>query len=173
MIAVLCVMVVFTALAFSILLTASVASSASIYTLGGEKCKIMAVSFQELLDRELEKDSTKGAGGLSGYLKDEITSGKWDYYDEDDNFHKVQRVFQVTDSGPYELQVTMYWSQPEGGTIQYGNPNSFKDALLFVSVNCAMRGQSYQADARYRLSVNSSEGEGGEATWKWDKDWQK
>ncbi|MDD2959875.1 MAG: hypothetical protein PHR92_15380 [Lachnospiraceae bacterium] len=175
MIAVLCIMAIFLALAFSILLTASVAYSSSQSSMAAEKCKIMAVSLSDALSSSLtERGQNENA--LQKYVHDAMKDRSWSYYREDEAFHNdkasVSREYEVsTDStgtvlpSGYTVRITMYWSPEEETIINYNKDDSFKGSILYVTAVCSMGGGTYQARSSYSLSVSEQE---DSMQWIWD-----
>ncbi len=188
MIAVLCVMAVFVALAFAILLAAASAAAAMQRTLPREKCKIMAVSLSDVLTQEMgEADGEENS--LQGEIRSSILKGEWEQSgdlahifetlgaedeksnapDSDDG----KKYFEVEDvPEDYQAQIVMAWGIPEeeSGPEEEDTGISRSGIRLYAAVDCSLRGQTCRVKSRYVLREGR---EDGKEKWRWELEWRE
>lgn len=190
MIAVLCIMAVFVALAFAILLAASSAAMALQGTLPEEKCKIMAVSLSDVLTREL-KEAGLEENELQAALHEEILEGTWEQSGDGARIYENlaeeekeagslshrKKYFEVEDvPEDYQAQAVMVWGISQEENAQEDMPegesaeDSYEGARLYLMVTCKLRGQTGRVKSRYvlRKSVGTEE-----ERWRWELEWRE
>ena len=178
-IVVICVMAIVMALSLSLFLTASVLMKNSAGTAAQEQCRILAVSLSEEIEKQLTSEKNHYEDQLSEdmnraenvrqtslwhYVRDEIRSGSWPYYEENgDQIHSREnafRVFNMENTGIAgeiaDTVLTLYWTT--------GGENTAPEKLT-VLTRVTVKEKTCVITDVYRL--NSSGGNGYES-WRWE-----
>lgn len=178
-IVVICVMAIVMALSLSLFLAASVLMKNSAGTVAQEQCRILSVSLSEEIERQLTADTNYYEDQLSEdtdraenirqtslwhYIRDEIRSGGWPYYEENgDAVHSREnafRTFQMENTGIAgeiaDTSLTLYWTRGEEETMP---------EILTVQTRVTVKEKTCVITDRYRLYVS---GTGGYESWRWE-----
>ncbi len=178
-IVVICVMAIIMALSLSLFLTASVLMKNSAGTAAQEQCRILAVSLSKEIEKQLTSEKNSYEDQLSEdmdraenirrislwhYVRDEIRSGSWPYYDENgDLIHNREnafRVFEMENSGIAgeiaDTVLTLYWTKSGEDTVP---------EKLTVLTRVTVKGKTCVITDVYHLS---SSGENGYESWRWE-----
>lgn len=176
-IVVVCAMAIIMALALGLFLTVSVLMKSAEKTSAQQQCRILAVSLSEEITKQLTSEDkiyedriSEEVGrvedvhniSLWHYVKQNITSGTWPYYEEQGttlhNEENAVRVFEMEPSGVAseiaESRISLYWIKGESEKIP---------SQLIVKTNITVKGQTCTITDTYELQRAGEEYE----TWKW------
>lgn len=174
---VVCAMAIIMTLSLSLFATASVLMKTAGQSLALQQCRILAVSFSEEIEKQLtaretvysdynQEASAKLADAhtmsLWHYVKEQITTGTWPYYEEGSTeLHGKENAFRTFTMDPTgvageiaETKLTLYWTRGEKESL----PKE-----LVVKTTVTVKEQSCTVTDIYELQIA---GEGYEA-WKW------
>lgn len=174
-----CVMAIVMALSLSLFLTASVLLRNSAGTGASEQCRILAVTLSNTIKEQLtdeerqfesrieeETDAAADAGDASSlwhYIRDEITSGSWPYYEEGSDVTHLKenayRTFAMNASGTAseiaDSELTLYWLKGQ-------DDRTPKE--LVVQTRVTVKGKSCLITDRYLLMAGGSD---AYESWRW------
>lgn len=186
MIAVMCVMCVFIALAFTLLLASAVLMASTQKLSAQEQCRIGAMTFAELIKNDMTSPSDSE---LKEYLKGELKNGRgssWYYYNEDgEPFHNldsagVVRSFDFgelpldTSEGNKSVNITlrMYWQTV--GDTNVEDPDDLGIRLV-IFTTCEYQGEKFVQKSYYDRGITKETGDdGSEVTvWAWKIVWKE
>ena len=157
MIAVLCILAVFLALALALLLAASALMHTAGLEINGSRLKIEAVTFSD----EAEEELTDREGSLHRYVQEQISTGAW--------LPGEEAAKEFTGESGCELSLSLYWERPEGlPQIEWNG------ARLYLTVTCTRDKQSHRITSEFELSCpQGADGESGsddeEEAWEWKR----
>lgn len=176
LIVVLCIMMVFFVLALSTLLAASVMQGSAKKDAVSERCKIAALSYNEMLDYQLTAAETTSndEGSVKALFRTLMLEGGADKVYNSNGLEDLQ-VTQLLagldgyESGKtlsgYNIRVQTYW---EGNSENIrkikANPDkekAYNGLKLYIEVTCTKGSESYKVRSEYAVSV------GGDATIEW------
>lgn len=193
MIMVICVMALALALCLAILLAASVVISSAQKQSRTEQCRILAVSLSQELENQLtdakytfsEPGEELSDGTLWFYMKENMQSGDWPYYNEGERGHTEKYAYRTYHFAqlPDELRdadvsVVMYWqSDSEAG-------GDYDAVPLEMDVTCTLNGQTCTVKSEYTLDVTPVDYSYIDAKtkkevtatydqWKWSLNWRE
>lgn len=130
-----------------------------------EACSTLSVS----LERDIVSDDAHKDSNLWKYLRCNVFSSTWPYYDENESgHHKEQAVkkfylegYSEMEGLPAKTSVQMYWTLPDGvdmtdyaGLTEDLEKMDFKNGIkLYVEIQCDTANQSYKIVDVYKLFV--------------------
>lgn len=174
---VVCAMAIIMTLSLSLFLTSSVLTNTAGKSLALQQCRILSVSFSEEIEKQLTDSETvytdynQEASGrmqdaynmsLWHYIKEQITTGAWPYYEEGTaEIHAKENAFRTFTMDPTgvageiaKTDLTMYWIPGEKETV----PKE-----LVVKTTVTVKEQTCTVTDIYELQVTGDAYE----TWKW------
>lgn len=178
-IVVVCVMAIIMALSLSLFLTASVLMNTSAKTAASEQCRILAVTLSGQIEKQLTdpaniyesllEENTARAENINNislwhYIRQEIASGVWPYYEETgDALHNSEnavRTFRMDAAGVASeiaaTDISIYWTPGQEERVP---------EQLVIKTRVTVKGQSCTITDIYRLQTA-----GGEEyeSWRWE-----
>lgn len=186
MITVICIMAVFLALSLAAIFSASSLMSGALKSKAREQCRLGAVTFSELLEKELtwksdyedQKDPERQVYGLRNYLREQM-EGDWRYYNENEagrkDLDKAKKYFTVDtgsvpgmDENVGEIKVAIYWTAEASAFETY---KDYSKAEVAVEVTCEMKEKKQKQIIRtwYRIGYEAYKPDG---TTETKDDWE-
>lgn len=151
MIAVLCILAVFVALALALLLAASTLMHTAGREISGSRVKIEAVTFSD----EAEEELTDRDGSLYRYVQEQISTGAW--------LPGEEAAKEFTGESGCELSLVLYWERPEGlPQVEWNGTR------LFLTATCTRDGMSHRITSEFELSCREA-ADGSEEAWEWKR----
>lgn len=191
MIVVLCIMAVLMALSLAMLLSASVVMGNAQKSFIREQCRLTAITFSEALEEKLTEEYDDALFGIENeglrrFLRDAISTGQWDYYNEGKAGHNSKKAVTHSynlngldeDSAYGDIKVDMYWEWDEEKAVDK-EALKFSNSILSVNVTCEYKGQTQKIKSQYTLkcqyesSVSAEEGEEPPVSWNWVRTWRE
>ncbi len=143
MIAVLCILAVFLALALALLLAASTLMRTAGREISGSRVKIEAITFSDRVEEELTEED----GSLYQYIQEQLRTGVW--------LPGEDAAKEFIGSSGCELSLIMHWERRDG------LPELGLDGTkLYMTVTCTRDEESYRLTSEFELK---------EEEWQWQR----
>lgn len=168
MIMVICIMAIFLALSLAAIFSASSLMSGVMKSKNREQCRLSAVTFSKMLKEEFEwktdyEDTTKNK--LRNYIREEIESGTWAYYNENEPGHRNKDYLEFSvdsdtikdlaaDAG--EIRMKVYWTSDAASAMT----GDYREATVEVEVNCGLKGQKQIIHTSYSIDFQPYKADG-------------
>lgn len=202
MVLVLCVMAMFTALALTILLSASVITGNVSREAINKRCQIAAVSLSEVLDKEITVDESTNEpvrtfhDFIRSHMDGEYGTDIWHYYCEDSITHssKEEAIHRFSFSelslrnneklkellNDYDLEIVIYWKMTKETMDRYESTSDIKrcnDSELVINVTCSKNQEIYMVSSVYALNIDEPEdvtdAKWDDVKWVWTQIWKE
>lgn len=147
LIVVLGIMMLLTALAFTLLTAVSATTETTARSSVSDRARIMAASFGERLTADLEKESSE----LKTYINQELLSQSWAMQTAPGaaSGRTLQLAADAAELGGYTVTVAAAWQGPAGRP--YEQPADFLNAELYLTVTAAKAAESYAFTTRFKV----------------------
>ncbi len=143
MVAVLCILAVFLALALALLLAASALMRTAGREISASRVKIEAITFSDRVEEELAEET----GSLYQFVQEQLRTGVW--------LPGEAAAKEFTGNSGCELSLILYWERRDGLPSL-----GFDGAKLYVTVTCTRDEESYRLTSEFELT---------EEEWQWQR----